>query len=172
MFAVVQTKAGRRNAEKTQRKELIFRSRGETLETVKDIRKAFTARYPEVDDDEFSARQSGFVHEHPITAIGIVLISSIVLGTCDPTTLGEFTKYSERFIRAIAANMENNRLWQDNKYQCSSWSSGNLLPRDQREDNEFWDHILIAEGSAWEPSANSESSEDTCAIFWGEKLVN
>ena len=70
------------------------------METVEDMRKAFTTRYPEVDDDEFSAKKSGFVHENPITAIGIVLISSIVLGTCDPTKLAGFTKYSERFIRA------------------------------------------------------------------------
>jgi len=142
------------------------------LETLEDIRKAFTARYPEVDDDEFSAKRSGFAHEHPITAIGIVLISSIVLGTCDPTKLAGFTKYSKRFIRAIAANMENNRLWQDNKYHCSSWSSGNFLPRDQREDDEFWDHIHIAVGLMWKPDANSEISEDTCAIFWREKRVN
>jgi len=55
----------------------------ENMKTAEDIRRAFGMRYPDVDDDQFSIEHSGFVHEHPMTAIGIVLISSIVLGTTD-----------------------------------------------------------------------------------------
>lgn len=129
-------------------------------------------RYPDVDNDQFSIEHSGFIHEHPMTAIGIVLISSIVLGTTEVNRLAEFTKYSKAFIRAIAVNMENSRLWQDGKYDCAGWSCGNLLPRDEKEDCEFWDHIQIAEGSVWAADAESLHSEDACAVFWNIKRVN
>jgi len=48
-----------------------------------------------------------------MTAIGVVLISSIVLGTTEVNRLAEFTRYDKRFIRAISGNMENSRLWKD-----------------------------------------------------------
>jgi hypothetical protein len=50
-----------------------------------------------------SIEPSDFAHEIAI----VVLISSLVLGTTDPTKLAEFTKYSERFVGAIAFNMES-----------------------------------------------------------------
>jgi len=142
------------------------------MKTAEGIRKAFTARYPDVDDDEFNLKHSGFAHEHPMTAIGVVLVSSIVLGTTDVIKLGEFTRYSGRFVHAVAVNMENSRLWKSGKYDCSSWSSGNLLPRNALEDNIFWEHIMVAEGSLWMPDADTNLSEDSCAIFWNEKLVH
>ena len=142
------------------------------METVESIRNAFKTRYPDVDDDEFSFTYSGFIHENPMTAIGVVLVSCVVLGTTDVNRLAEFTKYSQRFIGAIAANMENNSLWKDGKYLCEAWSSGNMLPRDEEEDHEFWEHIDIADGSSWEPNAKSSLSLDAGAIFWNEKLVN
>jgi hypothetical protein len=37
---------------------------------------------------------------------------------------------------------ENNRLWEDGKYKSASWSSGNLLPRNQHQESEFRDHLL------------------------------
>lgn len=143
-----------------------------SMKTAEEIREAFTARYPDVDDDEFSLEHSGFAHEHPMTAIGVVLVSSIVLGTTDVNKLVEFTRYSERFVHAIAVNMENSRLWKAGKYDCSSWSSGNLLPRNAGEDNVFWEHIMVAEGSMWMPDAGTHKSENSCAIFWNEKLVH
>lgn len=140
--------------------------------TAENIRRAFAMRYPDVDDNEFSIQQSGFVHENPMTAIGVVLISSIALGTTDVNRLVEFTKYSNAFIRAIGMNMENSHLWRDGKYDCGRWSCGNLLPRDAEEDDELWDHILIAEGSMWTEDAESLFSEDPGAIFWKIKKVN
>src|SRR6476620_4054123 len=97
-----------------------------------DIRTAFKNRYPEVDNDEFALQQFGFVVENPMSAIGIVLLSSILLGTTDVAQLAQFISYSRQFIRAIAWNMDNNRLWKDGKYECASWSSGKLLPRNKR----------------------------------------
>jgi hypothetical protein len=52
-----------------------------------------------------------------------------------------------RFIHAIAVNMENGRLWKDSKYDYARWSCGNHLPRDQNEDDEFWEHIEMAGAS-------------------------
>ena len=92
------------------------------MRTGEEIRNAFRARYPDVDDDQFSIEHSGFAHEHPMTAIGVVLISSVLLGTTDVDPLAEFTRYSKQFIRAISSNMYNSRLWKDGKYYCNAWS--------------------------------------------------
>jgi len=142
------------------------------MKTAQDIRRAFKIRYPDVDNDKFAIEHSGFVHEHPMTAIGTVLISSILLGTTDVCRLAEFTRYSQRLIRVIAANMENSYLWRDGKYDCAAWSSGNLFPRDEREDRQFWEHIEIAEGSAFTANAKSFIGEDVSLVFWDLKRTN
>ena len=89
-----------------------------------------------------------------------------------PSKLVQFTKYSKRFVCAIAVNVENSRLWNYDKYDRSSWSSGNLLPRNEREERAFWDHVLIAEGSLHSADANGAIVEDTILIFWDDKLAN
>jgi hypothetical protein len=71
-----------------------------------EIREALEKSYPDVTDLEFSIEHSGSAHEHPLIAIGVLLISSIVLETTAPAKLAEFTRYSERFMRAVARNME------------------------------------------------------------------
>jgi len=141
------------------------------MKTAEDLRRAFANRYPDVDDYDFSLEHSGFAHEHPLTAIGVVLLSAVVLGTTDVSKLVGFTKYSERFVRAIALNMENNRLWKDGKYH-STWSSHSLLPINESEDACFWDHILIAEGSQWAADAKTDASTDSSMVFWNEKKAN
>jgi hypothetical protein len=140
--------------------------------TLAEIRSAFTARYPDVDDDQCSIAFSGFVHEHPMTAIGVVLISSVWLDTTDVDQLAGFTKYSKMFIRAISVNMKNSHLWNDAKYDCAGWSCGNRLPRNKKQDIEFWEHIEVAAGSMWTQEADSDLSEDACTIFWNLKRVN
>ena len=142
------------------------------MKTAEDIRRAFGMRYPEIDDDEFSIEHSGFVHENPMTAIGVVLISSVVLGTTDVNRLSEFTKYGREFVRVIAVNMENSCLWRDGKYDCAGWSCGNPLPSDEKGDREFWDHIQIAEGSMWTAEAEPLLRQDSGAVFYNLKLVN
>jgi len=102
----------------------------------------------------------------------IVLDQKSSLGTSDVNRLAEFTRYDKRFLRAISANMEKSRLWNNGKYHCTGWSSANLLPRNEQEDSEFWDHIRIAEGSCWTADANSLASEDASSIFWDVKRVN
>jgi len=66
--------------------------------TAKEILQALKDRYPDPEDDQVSIQFSGYVHEHPMTAIEVVLISSIVLGTTEVNKLSEFTGYSKRFI--------------------------------------------------------------------------
>ena len=75
------------------------------MKTAEDIRRALEIRYPDPEDDQVSIEFFGFIHEHPMTAIAVVLISSIVLGTTDVNRLAEFTGHSKRFMRAIASNM-------------------------------------------------------------------
>ena len=67
------------------------RKGAEGMKTAEDIRRALEMRYPD-DDGGFILEHSGFIHEHPMTALGVVLISSMVLGTTDvialPTSRG------------------------------------------------------------------------------------
>jgi hypothetical protein len=142
------------------------------MKTAEDLRRAFANRYPDVDDYDFSLEHSGFAHEHPLTAIGVVLLSAVLLGTTDVNKLVEFTKYSSRFVRAIALNMENSRLWKNGKYRSTPWSSNNLLPTNKTEDDCFWEHILIAEGSEWKADAMTDTSAEASMIFWAEKKAN
>jgi hypothetical protein len=61
------------------------------FENAEEIRQAVIAEFPNENDDEVSIEHSGFVHDSPMIAIGVVLISSIVLGTTDPVKLTQFT---------------------------------------------------------------------------------
>ena len=138
------------------------------LNTAEDIRKASIERYPDVNDYEFTIEHSGFFHDNPIMATDVILISSLVLGTTDPVKLAQFTKYSERFVRAIAINMENSGIWKDNRYDCSSWFSGGLIPSTDAEDYAFWEHVEIAAGGMRHQHANRDIIEDSSSIFWDD----
>ena len=136
--------------------------------TAEDIRKALIDRYPDVNDYECTIEHSGFAHDNPIMAIDVVLISSVVLGTTDSIKLVQFTKYSERFVRAIAINMENSGIWKDHRYDCSSWLSGGLIPSTDAEDYAFWEHVEIAAGGMWHKDANRDIIQDSSSIFWDD----
>lgn len=127
---------------------------------VEDIRVKFNLKYPDANDPP--------EHEHPMVAVGIVLLSSAILGTANIEKLVKFTGYSRPFISAIAFNMENNKLWVDGQYgedQYGRWFSPDGSIDD---DNEFWENIGIACGTAWEPEAHSDASLDPCKIYWDE----
>jgi hypothetical protein len=68
------------------------------FKTAEDIRKAVIDYYPDVINDKFSVPHPGFVNDNSTVAIGVVLMSAIVLGTTDPVKLAEFSKYSESLI--------------------------------------------------------------------------
>ena len=135
--------------------------------TAVEIRDALEERYPDVTDSEFNLEHSGFPHEHPLIAIGVVLISSIVLDTTNPVRLVGYTGYSERFVRAVAANMQISGLWRDDNYDCSDWQCGQLMP--PPENRCFWDHVLIGEGSLWKSASHSQLTRDSSLIFWRDK---
>lgn len=137
--------------------------------TSAEIREALEKYYPDVTDLEFNIKHSGYAHEHPLIAIAVVLISSIVLASTDPAELKEFTKYSGRFTRAVSANMQISGLWRDNKYDYSEWYSGELIPPPGNQI--FWEHVLIGEGSLRKKEADSQPTSDSSAIFWRDKLV-
>jgi hypothetical protein len=135
--------------------------------TAAEIRDVLEGCYPEVTDSEFNREHSGVAHEHPLIAIGVVLISSIVLATTDPVRLVEYTKYSERFVRAVAANMQISGLWRNDKYDCSDWQCGQLMPAP--ENRAFWDHVLIGGGSLRKSGMHTQLTEDSSLIFWRDK---
>jgi hypothetical protein len=137
--------------------------------TATEIRDALETCYPDVTDPEFNLKHSGFAHEHPLIAIGVVLISAIVLATTDAAKLAQYTKYSERFVRAVAANMETSGLRKDDKYDRSEWYHGQLMP--PSEDRIFWDHVLIGEGSLWKSEGHCRLTRDSGLIFWQDKLA-
>jgi hypothetical protein len=74
--------------------------------TAKEIREALERCYSDVTDNEFTIEQSGFAHDHPLIAMGVNFICSMVRKTTDPAKLAQFTRDSERFVRAVARNME------------------------------------------------------------------
>jgi len=86
---------------------------------VEDIRVKFNLKYPDANDPP--------EHEHPMVAVGIVLLSSAILGTANIEKLVKFTGYSRPFISAIAFNMENNKLWVDGQYGEESTGDGSRL---------------------------------------------
>ena len=137
--------------------------------TAKEIRDALEKLYPDVTDHEFNVQQSGLAHEHPLIGIGVVLISAVLLETTDPVKLAHFTRYSKRFVRAVASNMQNSGLWTDGKYDTSSWYCGGLLP--PQEQRAFWDHVLIGEGSLSQSGADWNRIQDSGMIFWRDKLA-
>jgi hypothetical protein len=137
--------------------------------TIEEIREFMKKRYHDAEDDESAIQSSGHVHEHALIALGIVLLSSVALGSTDVDQLVEFTQYSRKFIGAIARNMENSRLWRDGKYDAQWSSESNVFPRDENEDRQFWDDIHVAEGTAWTHDTKSEAAEDPCATFWKDK---
>jgi hypothetical protein len=141
------------------------------FKNVEEIRKALIAEFPNENDDEVSIEHSGFVHDSPMIAIGVVLISSIVLGTTDPVKLTQFTGYSERFVRGIANNLENSGLWKNGKYECSSWFAGDLIPNKEPERELFCEHIFFAAGFVTDLSTNIEKVQNTRSILWEDMLV-
>src|SRR5438552_2097517 len=54
--------------------------------------------------------------------------------------LADFTRYSKQFVCAISSNMDNSRLWKDGKYYCDAWSCNSLLPCDEKQEQESWEH--------------------------------
>jgi hypothetical protein len=128
---------------------------------VADLRPILQVMYAEVEDE----RDDNENYEHPMTAVGLVLLSAVIMGTTDATKLALFTCYSRYFISAITLNMDNNQLWVDGVYDASTWlsSDGTI------DDKCFWDHIEVACGSQFMPAGDTNIKADPCKIYWGER---
>src|SRR5215471_17850007 len=106
------------------------------LLTLADIRPFIQTMFPSVEDD----RDDDGPYEHPMTAVGLVLMSAATMGTTEPMKLILFTGYSRAFIAAIALNMQNNQLWLDDRYDVLNW-----LSQDGKIDADcLWTHIEFA----------------------------
>jgi len=64
--------------------------------------------------------------------------------------------------------MKTSGLWKDDKYDCSDWYSGQLMP--PPEDGMFWDHVLIGEGSIWKRETHCKLTQDSGLIFWRDMM--
>jgi hypothetical protein len=104
-------------------------------------------------------------YEHPMTAVGLVLMSAAFMGTSETTKLILFTGYSRAFVSAISSNMQNNQLWEDCQYDASPW----LSPNGSIDAECLWTHIEVACGNEWMPQASLETSADPCAVYWDER---
>jgi hypothetical protein len=66
--------------------------------TAKDLFGMMHSMYPDIED----RRDDHDTFEHPLTAVGLVLLSVALLENIDPSFLGAFTHYSREFISAIS----------------------------------------------------------------------
>ena len=94
--------------------------------TVADLRPIMQVMFPAVEDE----RDDNEKYEHPMTAVGLVLLSAAIISTTEATKLVLFTGYSRPFISAITFNMQNNQLWVGGRYDASTWLSldGRSMP--------------------------------------------
>jgi hypothetical protein len=128
---------------------------------VSDLRPILQAMYPDVED----GREDHENYEHPMTAVGLVLMSAAIMDTTQAAKLIRFTGYSRLFLSAITFNMQNNQIWIDGRYDASTW-----LFRDGTIDaEELWTHIEIACANQWVPDADPHLAADPCKVYWDER---
>ena len=84
------------------------------LLAVKDLRPILQAMYPDVED----GREDNENYEHPLTAVGLVLMSAAIIGTTEAAKLTLFTGYSRSFISAITLNMRSNHFMDRQHIRC------------------------------------------------------
>src|SRR5215831_12998755 len=123
----------------------------------RDLKGMMHSMYPDVEDGRVDKAN----YEHPMTAVGIVLLSAAFLVTTAERQITAFTGYSGQFVSAIALNMLNNRIWTDRGYDHSPW----LLEDGTIEAEQLWEHIEMACGMLWMPNAATEFSVDTCILY-------
>ena len=97
---------------------------------VVDLRPILQTVYPELEDD-----RDNDGYDHPMAAVGLVLLSAAIIRTIETRELVLFTGYSRHFILAIVLNMQNNRLWIEGRYDVSTW----LSPDGTIDQARFWD---------------------------------
>jgi hypothetical protein len=127
------------------------------MPTVDNLRDLMKTMYP--DNDTLS--------EHPMTAVGTVLLAAAIFGITEQEALVRFTGYPCSFIVAILFNLRGNRVLNNGSYNCSDWLSSDGAIADR----EFWDHIEAACGNLWLQDVEFHPV-DTCQIYWNNKELS
>jgi hypothetical protein len=83
--------------------------------------------------------------ENPNFPVMVVLFSAALLRNASPAFLQEFTGYRREFIDALAANMVNNGLWENDLYPTASWLRGSWIV----DEDEFGMQVEAAIGYLW-----------------------
>ena len=123
--------------------------------TAGNLRQLMTTMYPDNDSNS----------EHPMDAVGTVLLAAAILGIIEEEALVRFTGYPKPFIGAILFNLRGNRVLNNGSYDCSEWfSSAGVIAGDR-----FWDHIEAACGYLWLQDVDFEPL-DPCQIYWNNKM--
>src|SRR5260370_5413133 len=123
--------------------------------TADNLRELMRTMYPDVDDGS----------EHPMTAVGVVLLAAAIFGITDEEALVRLTAYPRSFIAAILFNLRGNRVFHNGSYDCSHWLSAEEAIDYQR----FWEHIEAACGHFWHVDF---PDLDTCQIYWNNKELS
>jgi len=116
-----------------------------------NLRDLMRTMYPDVDDGS----------EHPMTAIGSVLLAAAKFGITDEEALVRLTAYPKNFIAAILFNLRGNRVLNNGSYDSSEWLSSDGAIDDQG----FWSHVEAACGDLWLGPYDFEPL-DSCQIYW------
>lgn len=121
------------------------------------LRELMRAMYPEVDDGS----------EHPMTAVGTVLLAAGIFGITDEEVLVRFTGYPRPFIVALLFNLQGNGVWTNGSYDCSKWlSSGGAIDEEM-----LWYHVEAACG-LYRLRDFDFTELDTCQIYWNNKQLS
>lgn len=105
--------------------------------------------------------------EHPMTAVGTVMLAGAILGITDEEALVQFTGYPRPFISAVLFNLRGNRVLNNGSYDCSEWlaSDGTIA------ENALWDHVEAVWGYLWLRQVNFEPL-NPCQIYWNNKELS
>lgn len=124
------------------------------IPTADNLRELMRAMYPDVDDGS----------EHPMTAVGVVLLAAGIFGITDQDALVLFTGYPKAFIFGILFNLRQNGVWENGSYDSSGWLSADGAINEET----LWSHVdaacnLIVFRDFDLPAL------DPCQIFWKNK---
>jgi hypothetical protein len=121
------------------------------------LRELMRAMYPDVDDGS----------EHPMTAVGVMLLAAGLLEITDEEALVRFTRYPKAFIFAIVFNLRENRIWNNGSYDSSGWlsSTGAI------DGEALWNHVEVACDLSFLSDIDGPAL-DPCQIYWNNKELS
>lgn len=120
------------------------------------LRELMRAMYPEVDDGS----------DHPMTAVGVVLLAAGIFGITDEDALVRLTGYPKAFIFAVHYNLRENGVWENGSYDCSGWLSQSGVI----DGETLWNHVDAACNIVVLCDFDSRNL-DPCQIYWKNKAL-